>query len=46
MLRADCHADRIFLCAETQNVLGWHLGYGDRPGDVNRNLGAALIMAA
>ena len=29
---------RIFICAGTQSVLGWHLGYGNRPGDVGRNI--------
>src|SRR6266481_6874424 len=32
----------IFLCAENQSVLGWHLGYGDRPGDVDGNIRTSL----
>src|SRR6266481_3742040 len=32
----------IFLCAENQSVLGWHLRYGNRPGDVDGNIRTAL----
>ena len=35
---------RIFLCAENQSVLGWHLGYGNRPGDVDGNIRTLLNM--
>src|SRR3981189_1220837 len=33
---------RVFLCAENQSVLGWHLGYGNRPADVDGNIRTAL----
>src|SRR5258707_5032598 len=35
---------RIFLCAENQSVLGWHLRYGNRPGDVDGNIRTPLNM--
>ena len=28
----------IFPCAETQSDPGWHLGYGNRLGDVGRDI--------